>query len=496
MMRSYTVICLGLLSLPIACPAPARAEEFWDAVFIAGARVGSIHSTVEPFKDRGRDRVRVQVDLSLTFNRLGAVAKIQMRQSTIETRDGAVESLDVRTLAGGQPLQVHGAVKDGQMILNTVGAGEPKTLAWGPEIRGPLGVDQSLARQPMKPGEERTLKMFLTDLNAIGDFRLAARRMEEVSLLGGTRRPLLRIDQTATIDGKPRPEFNTTLWADPQGEVRKTSSDNLGGMVTFRTNRKDAQAPIAVGRGGTVPVDQIASSIIRVSPPMARSRASRTATYRVTLKDDDPAQIIPADRRQSLKPAGTRNTALLQVATAGPNVGEAGPAQPAPEYLRPNALIESTDPLVVELSRRAVGDASEPWEKAGRIVAWVAANLKDKNFEVTFASASDVARSLAGDCTEHGVLTAALCRAAGVPARVVVGLVYAEPLGGFAFHLWNEIYVNGRWVAVDSAYHQTEVDATHIKLADSSLDGVAPFETFLPVVRVLGKMTILPVEVR
>ena len=69
-------------------------------------------------------------------------------------------------------------------------------------------------------------------------------------------------------------------------------------------------------------------------------------------------------------------------------------------------------------------------------------------------------------------------------------------LGGFGFHLWNEVYVNRRWVAVDATYDQTEVDAVHIKLAESSLDGVAPFEAFLPVVRVLGKMTIVPVEVR
>ena len=126
----------------------------------------------------------------------------------------------------------------------------------------------------------------------------------------------------------------------------------------------------------------------------------------------------------------------------------------------------------------------------------MAANLKDKNFKVAFAPASEVARNLAGDCTEHGVLTAAMCRAAGVPARVVVGLVYADSLGGFGFHLWNEVYVNRRWVAIDATYHQTEVDAVHIKLAESSLDGVAPFEAFLPVVRVLGKMTIVPVEVR
>jgi hypothetical protein len=89
-----------------------------------------------------------------------------------------------------------------------------------------------------------------------------------------------------------------------------------------------------------------------------------------------------------------------------------------------------------------------------------------------------------------------MCRASGVPSRIVVGLVYADNLGGFGFHLWNEVYVNRRWVAIDSSFEQDDVDAVHIKLADSSLDGVAPFETFLPIVRVLGKTAIDPIEIR
>jgi hypothetical protein len=51
-------------------------------------------------------------------------------------------------------------------------------------------------------------------------------------------------------------------------------------------------------------------------------------------------------------------------------------------------------------------------------------------------------------------------------------------------------------VALDASFDQSDVDATHIKLSDSSLDGVAPFEAFLPIVRVMGKMSIVPLEVR
>jgi transglutaminase-like putative cysteine protease len=166
------------------------------------------------------------------------------------------------------------------------------------------------------------------------------------------------------------------------------------------------------------------------------------------------------------------------------------------QFSRPNALIDSEDSVVRRLAAEAVGNVTDPWQKAVQIEHWVAQNLKEKNFSTAFAPASEVARDLTGDCTEHGVLTAAMCRAAGIPARVAVGLIYAENLGGFGFHLWNEVYVNRRWVALDAAFDQSAVDAVHIKLSDSSLEGVAPFEAFLPVVRVLGKLAIKPLEIR
>ena len=164
--------------------------------------------------------------------------------------------------------------------------------------------------------------------------------------------------------------------------------------------------------------------------------------------------------------------------------------------MKPNALITSDDSRVQSLARRATRGAVDPWQKAQRINHWVFQNMKDKNFEVAFAAANEVARDLSGDCTEHSVLAAAMCRAVGIPARVAIGLIYVDKQDGFGFHMWNEVYVNQRWVALDPSWDQSTVDAVHIKLNDSSLEGVSPFEAFLPVVRVMGKLQIEPLELR
>jgi transglutaminase-like putative cysteine protease len=66
--------------------------------------------------------------------------------------------------------------------------------------------------------------------------------------------------------------------------------------------------------------------------------------------------------------------------------------------------------------------------------------------------ASVVARSGAGDCTEHAVLLAALARSVGRPARVVVGVLLAVTGDGVAAfgHAWAEIHDGKVWQVVDA----------------------------------------------
>jgi transglutaminase-like putative cysteine protease len=53
-----------------------------------------------------------------------------------------------------------------------------------------------------------------------------------------------------------------------------------------------------------------------------------------------------------------------------------------------------------------------------------------------------------GICYDFASLTASLCRASGIPARLVKG--YADTVNGY--HAWNEIYCDGAWITVDTSY--------------------------------------------
>jgi transglutaminase-like putative cysteine protease len=81
-------------------------------------------------------------------------------------------------------------------------------------------------------------------------------------------------------------------------------------------------------------------------------------------------------------------------------------------------------------------------------------------------SALDVLERRKAECQGHAYLYTALARAAGIPTRVLNGLVYSQELGGFLFHSWAESLVDATWRAVDPTFGQLAADATHIKLLE------------------------------
>ncbi len=477
----------------------ARAQESWDAVYLGGAKVGHMHTFVEKVADpqSGKDYRRVRLDVEMRIKRKDDESFVKLMYGTIETLDGQVLRLDTRTQSGEtQDIRVRGDVnvakQQMRLIVEGTGRSQDRVIPWTPDVRGPYGAEQSMARQPLKEHEKRELKIYIPEANKVCDVVLDAKTIEPVILGDGSKRPLLRVDQITRIDGKHRPEFDATVYVDSEGQILKSEQDVMGGMVYYRTNREAALAP-----AGPLQFDAILGAVVKVDRKLTDPEQTRHVKYRLKLAKSEPREVFPADARQSIQPVkDDPNSAILEIQSVGPTDGEPVAGDVDPQYLRPNALINSDDVRVRNLSQRATRGMFDPWKKASAINRWVHQNLRDKNFKVAFASASEVARNLTGDCTEHSVLTAAMCRAAGIPSRVVVGLVYANELGGFGYHMWVEVFVNNRWIAIDPSFNQTTVDAVHIKLSESSLDGVTPFEAFLPIVTVVNRLEIQPIEIR
>ncbi|MDJ0919157.1 MAG: transglutaminase domain-containing protein [Woeseiaceae bacterium] len=103
--------------------------------------------------------------------------------------------------------------------------------------------------------------------------------------------------------------------------------------------------------------------------------------------------------------------------------------------------------------------------------------IGDKHYRTGFDIASQVADSLEGDCTEHAVLNAALMRANGFSARVVLGVIIVlnEQGATAAGHAWNEIYHDGGWHIHDATLPMEDPDVRRVfYLPLSSLSDEGP----------------------
>jgi transglutaminase-like putative cysteine protease len=93
----------------------------------------------------------------------------------------------------------------------------------------------------------------------------------------------------------------------------------------------------------------------------------------------------------------------------------------------------------------------------------------------------DVLKTLSGDYLERTVLFASYARAAGLPTRLVGGLVYVD--GYFYFHTWPEVWING-WIPADPTFYQFPADATHIPLKRGTLEDVVSIVDYLDAMKI------------
>jgi transglutaminase-like putative cysteine protease len=184
--------------------------------------------------------------------------------------------------------------------------------------------------------------------------------------------------------------------------------------------------------------------------------------------------IVPSTDNQSVRSKKDGSV----VVTVKPSAAPAGVRFPYKsrdktilEATKPNRFLQSDHKEVIALARRAIGQTKDAAEAVKRIEAFVGDYVENRSLSVGYASAAEVAASRQGDCSEFSVLTSAMCRAVGIPARMVVGVAYVEDfagLQGFGPHAWTQAYVGNKWVGLDAAFKGTGrggYDAGHIALA-------------------------------
>lgn len=460
-------------------------RETWEAVYMANTKVGSIHTVFEAVPRDGDTMIKASSVQKLNIKRADQNVAMETRIESMETEAGALRSFTFESSLGGMPRAVTGTYRNGALHLVSTGRGDSErtTLPWSDDHGGFFALEQSFDQQPMEPGEERELTMLMPGVVGVQPVttRLRAQSPEMVDLLDGSSRRLLKIAMNSQIGNQ---ELESFCWASPDGSILKTTIPALQQTI-YRTTQDTAEA------AGSGEYDLFWDSIVRITSPLPRPHELTRAKYEISLPHKDPATVFVSGGSQRVRSIDSRRAEITVRAVRPDSERPGGKAEaPGPETLEPNSLIQADDAQVARMAQELVDAKSEPWEKCVALEKGVYEAIQDKNFGQGFATAADVARSLEGDCTEHAVLLAALCRAESIPARIALGLVYSPSDQGFAFHMWNEAWVNERWIPLDATLGRGGIGAAHLKLRHSSLAGEDAESAILSVIQVIHQLDI------
>jgi len=478
-------------TLPPEGVAPPDRET-WEILSIQGTRVGYVHATYRNVTESGRKLVRIEVVTHLAVKRFGELSEQNTRHTGTETPDGKLIEYTAEIQQGTIPMRTSGRVVGDKLVIETTTLGKSisKTIPWPADYLGFTGPEQTLRHRPMRPGERRVIHALEPTLNCAATYDMAARDYEEVELLGG-KYHLLRIDTRMQLPNDSTLE--TVVWSTPAGETMKTLLKAMD-IQTIRATKELALEKTDLGE-----LDLGADVTVELDRPLKRPHETRRVRYRVHLEGSDPAKVFVSGASQQVKSIG-EETAELTVYALRPGQSGGNPDAaddpPTEDDRQPNNFVQSDDERIVAMARQAAGDETDPWQVALKLERFVHETITEKNFSQAFATAAEVAEDPNGDCSEHAVLLAALARARGIPARVAMGLVYMQGRRAFGYHMWTEVFVEGRWIPLDATLAKGGIGAAHLKLAHSNLKGTSAYTSFLPVIRVIGRLKVEIEEVQ
>jgi transglutaminase-like putative cysteine protease len=444
----------------------------WKGVYYRGEKIGFMVGQTVPTDDG----FELQEDGRLQMLLFGASSEARISTKARVDREFALRSFSFSLDPGTGAIEVSGRLDGRRLELEiATPAGrrtETRELAEPPALT--LNLSRRLAAQGLVAGRHYSLNVLdpATLRNAPMEVDVEARE-----LVRAAGRPVPAFKVRTSFAG-----IQSTSWITDTGEVVREESP-LGLMVVKETRER------ALAR--TTPRD-IQMDILEAAAivPETRQRIDDPRLVTLLKLRIDGAELAGPDLQ------GAGQTVEGQVVTlVDPEGLRAGPADPsAADFLAPEPFIESDAPEIVAEARTAIAGATRRRLQAERLVRHVNA-LLEKKPTVSLPSAREVLRTRIGDCNEHTALYVAMARAAGLPARVAVGLVYLR--GAFYYHAWPEVYVDegggrGLWLPVDPTLDQFPADATHLRLARGGLDKQTAILGFIG----RARMTLLDVQLR
>ena len=446
------ITALLLLAAVAFAGEPTRLElaqsnipfgKTWYGVYLQGKKSGFASRTIS----REKDEIVVSTVVHVEISSMGKPVTMDIVD---EARFAATPPY---TYQGGKMVMASpkgktdiSARREGdQLLLKLEASREMKKPAPDFTLADALG-GELWVREPRKVGDTITVRAYTlaTTQNSLMTMRVG--KVEE-----------------AVVQGVPLTYYHV-LSKDsamgPLGTSRISSQGEMLSMVmgNFMESRLE---PEKIAKQLEKSGDLFFESFIRPDQPLGDPRKVRALVLEVTGKGIDAIQSGP---QQTVTPVGEGVIRLALGVKHGAPV-KATEAEIA-ENLEETVEFPVKNATIQALARGAIGDATTVREKVDRLVYFVSRYVDD-TLRPEPVTVLQVMAEANGDCQEHSIFFATLARAAGIPARTVAGLGYVPgKMNAFGGHAWNEVVIDGHWIPVDSTWHETTVDAAHIRVGE------------------------------
>lgn len=457
---------LVILLVITAYPAYTGEPEIgYFALYFNGSRCGY---TVESRRVDG-DKVINKETMHFELKRMGTPIEMEVTESSIETEQGEPLGFRLEQKMAMMDMTVIGSIRpDGTMKIETQNAGNSQTM----ELIYPEGAVMSegllklIREHGLEPGITYSADVFspsalqaLKTTFYIGDTK-------NVDLLGRVLELVeIKMDYTAPGSGK----ISSTYYVDREYNVQKMIIPMLGmDLVCIACTENFAKSDLEAA--------ELVSGMIIESPiEISNPEGAKEIVYTVIPKKPETVLHFPVTDNQQVETLDNGGAVVTVRSLAGDSnamLPYEGSDVEILKSLKSTPYIQSDHPEIIKLAESCVKDKKYALDAALAIEKFAGNYIEKKDLSVGYATALEVARSRQGDCTEHALLTAALCRAAGIPSRVVVGLVYVNNFLGmtncFGGHEWAEAFIGNEWIGLDASFStpgKRGFDAGHIALA-------------------------------
>ncbi len=427
-----------------------KPVDFWMGIYLdKGARVGFVHSSSTPVLKDGEMGADIGIMARLEVPLFGRSTDFLLLGSAWISKHAGLTHFDFSIKSADHEMRIEGAVEDDRLKARVHTGDEVLPLSFPVKreffLSGGLGMP-SMTLPPLEPGTEVYVDAFDPTTLSMGKAKLLCVARETLTIAGEDI-------ETCVIDTEIA-GITTRAWVNADEEVVR--AETPFGFILEKIEAREALMPIDV--------DETDNLVQRFAIKHTGEKPVRDCQrMRVRLEGVDAQYLPPGDEIQVPAPDGYDITV-----PKAPGTGTPLDEETRQETLSSDVFIQADHAKIVELAKTLGENAASPWEHALRINQWLFENI-EKAGVMSVPSALEVLERREGDCNEHTVLHVALARAAGIPARIAIGLVWSDELNAFGYHAWPEVHA-GQWIPMDPTFGQDIADATHIKLLNGSID--------------------------